>query len=69
MGVSGQLQAPAVFPLEKTRYLLIRRLGLDVLVKRISFVATGIFFTAVIDGNAAVSYVATNKETSVSVRQ
>jgi len=55
MGVSGQPQAPAVFPLERTRYLLIRGLGLDVLAKRISLVANGIFFTSVIDGNAAVS--------------
>jgi hypothetical protein len=69
MGVSGELHAPAVFRLERTRYLLIRRLGFDVSAKRKSLAATGISFTSVIDGNAAVSYFATNKETSASVGQ
>jgi hypothetical protein len=40
----GNFKPPVVFTLERTRYLLIRRLGLDVLAKRISLVATGIFF-------------------------
>jgi len=41
MGVSGKLHALDVFPLERTRYLLIRRQSLDVLAKRKSLAVTG----------------------------